>query len=236
MTNLSELYNGELKACPRCKGHKYIRGQKIHKRDKHLPNYKKNENGLCFLCDGEGKAFYTTDNRVLKLDSKYGREYIIEYCPTNGNKISVTSNFKTINKTSKVKASEYMLTEDDLFPNMYEMVWNDWSKIADAIFEEYPDAKAINIDKFYDYYEEDGYGDCISSLFYYNEYGLPIKPFYIQPSYDDAVYESHKGIVMLNKNYIFGVSGTYVENKKMLCLCIKTLMYFLHKYILDYKN
>lgn len=46
--------------CPRCKGEKYILGQEVKMEvyDGKLPNYKHNERGLCFLCDGAGKVMY----------------------------------------------------------------------------------------------------------------------------------------------------------------------------------
>ena len=50
--------------CPRCKGHKYIRGQEGNKyigENYKLANYKKVEGGLCFLCDGEGTANYSKE-------------------------------------------------------------------------------------------------------------------------------------------------------------------------------
>lgn len=103
-----------------------------------------------------------------------------------------------------------------MFPNTYEMIWFDYSKVADLIFEEYPNAKAININKFYDYET----GDCINFLFYYDKNGAPIKPFYINPLECEENY-SQKGIVLLN-DYVFGVSGTYFENDKKLVLGIKT--------------
>lgn len=221
MLILSEIYNGEYKTCPRCKGHKLIRGQKINNSYKKLPNYKKIDNGSCFLCNQTGKAFYTKDNRVLKaVVGKNNKDYIIEFDPTNGNKIGLVPKYEYINHKNNKKdintEQNYILTKEDLFPEAYEMIWFEHSKIADTIFEEYPNAKAINVNKFYNYES----GDCINFLFYYNENGAPIKPFYINPLQHEEDY-SQKGIVLLN-DYIFGVSGSYFENDKKLILGIKT--------------
>lgn len=238
MANISELYNGELKTCPRCKGHKYIRGQKVsYKEGHHLPNYKKIEAGVCFLCDGKGKAFYTTDNRVLKAVHRYGVDYIVEYSPVNGKKIGMVSSLNHTSKSDLAKELTHEVNEEEFFPTMYEMVWNDWSKVADVIFEEYPNAKPVSVDKFYSHYhEEDIPGDCINFLLYYDECGSLIKPFYINPPCDTGVdNNSYKGIVMLNKDYIFGVSGTYVESKKMLYLGIKTSREFKYYEVSDIK-
>ena len=221
MLILSEIYNGEYKICPRCKGHKLIRGQKINNSYKNLPNYKKIDNGSCFLCNQTGKAFYTKDNRVLKaVVGKNNKDYIIEFDPTNGNKIGLVPKYEYINHKNNKKdintEQNYILTEEDLFPEAYEMIWFEHSKIADTIFEEYTNVKAINVNKFYNYES----GDCINFLFYYNENGAPIKPFYINPLQHEEDY-SQKGIVLLN-DYIFGVSGSYFENDKKLILGIKT--------------
>lgn len=230
--DISKLYDGELKKCPRCKGHKYIRGQKVsYAEGSQLPNYKKIEAGVCFLCNGTGEAFYTEDNRVLKCVKSFGKNYIVEYSPVDGRKMRMISSFKSNesnNMIDKKKESIKDLTgqvkEEDFFPSMYEMVWNDWSSVADVIFKEYPNAKPVSIDKFYgDYEDESISGDYINFLIYYNEYGLPIKPFYTNPPYDiDVNDNSYKGIVMVDKNYMFAVSGTYIESKKRLCLGVKT--------------
>lgn len=50
--------------CPRCKGHKYIRGQEGNRyAGEHykLANYKKVEGGICFLCNGQGVANYSKE-------------------------------------------------------------------------------------------------------------------------------------------------------------------------------
>lgn len=220
MLILSEIYNGEYKTCPRCKGHKLIRGQKINNSYKKLPNYKKIDNGSCFLCNQTGQAFYTIDNRVLKaVIGKNNKDYIIEFDSKNGNKIGLVPKHEYINHKNNKKdintEQNYILTEEDLFPDTYEMIWFEHSKVADVIFEEYPNAKAINLNKFYDYET----GDCINFLFYYDKNGIPIKPFYINPLECEEDY-SQKGIVLLN-DYIFGVSGSYFENDKKLILGIK---------------
>ena len=236
---LSELYKGKLKVCPRCKGHKYIKGQKVSVAEVgHLPDYEHNRRGLCFLCDGTGEVFYTEDNRVLKIVKKNKMNYIIEYSPENGEKIRMLSSFRDNSNSNKIKYNDVKsseikdftseVEEEDFFPNMYETVWSDWSKVADVIFEEYPNAKPINVNRFDGgYYQEDMSGDCVSFLIYYDELGAPIKPFYIKPSYDFGVEDtSHNGIVMLKNNYVFGVSGTYIEAKKMLYLGVKTKLGF----------
>lgn len=235
---LSELYKGEKKVCPRCKGYKYIRGQKVYANAVQLPNYKHNEQGLCFLCDGTGEAFYTEDNKVLKMVSKGKMNYIIEYSPKNGEKICVLTGFRddsSCNDSRTVKDFTSEVKEEDFFPNMYEMVWSDWSKVADVIFEEYPNARPINVNKFDAYeYEEGVSGDCINFLIYYDEFGKPIKPFYTNPPYDvDIDDDSCKGIVMLKHDYVFGVSGTYIESEKMLYLGIKTLREFKYYEVSD---
>lgn len=225
-----KLYDGELKVCPRCKGHKYIRGQK-YSSSSHLPNYKKIDSGLCFLCEGSGEAFYTNDNKVLKCIKKCGKNYIVEYSPTTGRKIGMVSSFKNddnknrINKNNNpIKDLTNKVKEEDFFPTMYEMVWNDWSSVADIIFKEYPNAKPVSVDRFYgDYEDENNSGGYINFLYYYNPYGRPIKPFYINPPYDIYVDDGgYKGVVMVDKNYLYGVSGTYIESKKRLCLGVKT--------------
>lgn len=232
---LSELYKGKLKTCPRCKGHKYIKGQKISVTHVgHLPDYEHNEDGLCFLCDGTGEAFYTEDNKVLKIVKKNKMNYIIEYSPINGEKVRLLSRFRDDSnsneircnkgKYSEIKDCTSEVKEEDFFPTMYEMVWSDWSKVADVIFEEYPNAKPISINRFNGgCFQEDMSGDCVNFLIYYDETGHPIKPFYINPPYDAEIEnESCNGIVMLRNDYIFGVSGTYIESKKMLYLGLKT--------------
>lgn len=50
--------------CPRCKGHKYIRGQEgnpYYGESYKLANYKEIQGGICFLCDGQGTANYSKE-------------------------------------------------------------------------------------------------------------------------------------------------------------------------------
>lgn len=51
--------------CPRCKGKKYILGQYVEEKRSSLPNYKHNEHGLCFLCDGKGKTLYDEEGKFV---------------------------------------------------------------------------------------------------------------------------------------------------------------------------
>lgn len=216
---ITDIYQGKEKMCPRCKGHKYILGQKRLDDGFGLPNYNHIEKGICFLCDGKGTAFHTLDNRVLKLvKTKNNKGRIIEFNPFNGKKKGTLSECELKNISSNVDGKkDYKISEEEcLFPSRYEMIWCDSSKIADVIVEEYPRAKAISINDFYDY--EDGY--CINFLFYYDLSGKPIKPFYLQPPYD--IEDSYKGIIILPGEYLMGVSGTYSEEKDMLYFGVKT--------------
>lgn len=244
---ISDIYEGVEKTCPRCKGHKYILGQKKTYSDStKLPNYRHIERGICFLCDGKGTAFHTLDNRVLKLvKTKTNKNCIIEFSPFNGKKMGIIpvneneieidfSGSMDIQKSSNIIEDLLFPSEviDDiskdvcspstieewLFPNTYGEIWCDDSKVADVIMKEYPNARAIAINEFYDF--KDDY--CINFLLYYDMYGNPIKPFYIQPPHDD-VEESYKGIVMLSKDYVMGVSGTYSEKRGSVYFGIKTI-------------
>lgn len=244
---ISDIYEGLEKTCPRCKGHKYILGQKKTYGDgAALPNYKHIERGICFLCDGKGTAFHTLDNRVLKLvKTKTNKNCVIEFSSFNGKKIGIIPlkengvNFSSSMDMQSLDLIEELLfpsevitdspegvyspstIEEWLFPNTYEEAWCDDSKVADAIMNEYPNAKAIVVNEFYDF--TDDY--CINFLFYYDIHGNPIKPFYVQPPYDN-VEESYKGIVMLSKDYVMGVSGTYSEKSDSIYFGIKTINSF----------
>ena len=226
MLIVSDVFNGEYKMCPRCKGHKYIIGQKTTHDGNYssLPNYIKISKGLCFLCEGKGQAFFTTDNRVVKsVVSKNGNDCVLEFDAETGVKIRIVPSNEYLDK-NKLEVNKnknmYSLSEEDLFPTMYEMIWSDWSRVADVIFEEYPNAKAISINRF----DEERHGVCINFLFYYDEKGNFIKPNFIKPpydSYDDIINASYNGIVLLNKHYV-GVSGTYIEKENSLNIGFKT--------------
>lgn len=79
------LQNLEKVTCPRCKGNGFIRGQRTSSYS--LPNYKFNENGLCFACMGEKylrlskEGFYLREEKgnILKYDFKGKYLGIYEY-------------------------------------------------------------------------------------------------------------------------------------------------------------
>lgn len=80
---MSLLDNTTKLTCPRCKGHKTIRGQEGNRyrgENYKLPNYKKVEAGICFLCDGEGLANYNKEKNIF-VKEKNGA--ILKY-NTNG--------------------------------------------------------------------------------------------------------------------------------------------------------
>ena len=53
--------------CPRCKGTKYMLGQ-----EGKVPNYRHNERGLCFACDGEGTLLKRSDGKLVRRDLSNG--------------------------------------------------------------------------------------------------------------------------------------------------------------------
>lgn len=54
--------------CPRCKGTKYMLGQ-----EGKVPNYRHNEKGLCFACDGEGTLLKRPDGKLVRRDLNTGK-------------------------------------------------------------------------------------------------------------------------------------------------------------------
>lgn len=211
------MIDGALKTCPRCKGHGYILGQKTKYRyyDSHLPNYKKNKRGLCFLCDGKKEAFFTNDNRVLKFKKdKLGKLSVIEFCPSTGRLIGevIDFNLDTLNTTNYNIISD----EECLFPSQYESITGEHSNIIDAILKEHPLSKVVSVDH---YYSDDGY--TFSFLMYYDNNIELIKPFYEKPIYEelDSVLT---GTAIVKDDYSMAVSGAYYEDSDSLYLGIKS--------------
>lgn len=209
--------NGSFKTCPRCKGLGYILGQK--KKHKaityHLPNYKKNKRGLCFLCDGKKEAFFTDDNRVFKFKKdKSGKVAIIEFCSFTGDLIGEVTDFNLDN----LKSIDYdtISEEECLFPSEYESIIGEHSEVIDAILKEHPLAKVVSIDH---YCSDDGY--TFSFLMYYDKNLELIKPFYEKPIYEE--FDSLlTGTAIVKDDYAMAVSGAYYENSDSLYLGIKT--------------
>lgn len=204
--------NGSFKTCPRCKGHGYMLGQKKYSKEHsgHLPDYRKNKKGLCFLCDGKKEAFFTDDNKVLKFKrDKFGSLSVIEFCPVTGNLIGELEN---LNPTDTNYST---LNKEFLFPNHYEDIVGGHSAVFETILKEHPKSKIINSDY---YFYDDEY--IFSFLMYYDKDLNLIKPFYIEPKYDELDL-SLTGMVLVNDDYSMVVSGIYYENDDSLHLGIK---------------
>ena len=208
--------NGTLKTCPRCKGHGYILGQKkkYKEHSTHLPDYRKNKKGLCFLCDGKKEAFFTDDNRVFKFKKdKLGKVSVIEFCSSTGRLIGEVTDFNLDTLNSK----NYNIISDEecLFPSEYESIIGEHSNIIDAILKEHPMSKVVSIDH---YYSDDGY--TFSFLMYYDKNIELIKPFYTKPTYDE-LDSLLNGTAIVKDDYSMAVSGAYYENSDSLYLGIK---------------
>lgn len=241
------MIQGNYKTCPRCKGHGYILGQK-DKKYFTLPNYKHNQKGICFLCDGKKQAFFTEDNRVLKFKDKYGRRIITEYSPLTGDYIGIVSDLNTytsyttsntLDFSNPIVPTDLDLTslnmEDLLFPTMYEAVLNDSCPIIDLILATYPESKAININYFKTLdFDNNDFSNFDFLIYYDKDYNI-IKPFYTKPRYEkhDSLLT---GIAIVPESYSFAVSGSYDENNDKLLIGIKNNKGFKYLHINNFKE
>lgn len=218
---ITDLYIGEYRECPKCKGTGKLEGQQVEMDNKtcRLPNYKHVKSGDCFLCNKTGEVFFSIDNRVLKLSTdKYGKPCVCEYSNENGFFVRIIYNNELLSSSNISKCTDdYVVKEEDLFPERYEFAWGDWSRVADIILEEYPNSKPIFIDRYFGI--EEGEETSIGFLHYYDKNGKFIKPYYINPPHDLEDY-AYKGIIHA-EDIALGVSGIYFEDSKKMVLGVK---------------
>lgn len=92
--------------CPKCKGHKYFKGQS------HIPNYKFNKNGICFTCSGTGESYLVDGEYItyhysagwIKCDDKGG---FIERAIGPRNVDEVKDNFQDIIESEEIYELPY---------------------------------------------------------------------------------------------------------------------------------
>lgn len=93
--------------CTRCKGTKYMRGQ-----EGKVPNYKHNEDGLCFACDGEGTLLKRPDGKIVRRDLSNGNWLSFDY---KGKYLGVVEPiFDDMGMEYEILWQKFKLTEDEL--------------------------------------------------------------------------------------------------------------------------
>ena len=58
--------------CPRCKGEGYMLGQHVEEQGVRVPNYRHNEDGLCFACDNDRYLLRRPDGKLVRRDFENG--------------------------------------------------------------------------------------------------------------------------------------------------------------------
>lgn len=106
--------------CPRCKGNQYMLGQ-----EGKVPNYKHNEKGLCFACNGEGTLLKRPDGKLVRFDLETGKW--LSYSHVNGSFIG------TVEPLHDVVDTEYEIIREKFKMSLEEDELRKKSKVDQIV-------------------------------------------------------------------------------------------------------